>query len=226
MAGTPHSHNHDILERLNLDLLEDELKKRWPYKDLWFRKQNNTWDLQSNFIYDTFYFENLLECISTAVQKNQFPKRAFFYYAVNRWYNYWSARGIEQLFCNLKGVTPAKHTKDRLVDFSINGINFDHKTSIFPKKFNYNFAYAQQNPIQLIYWLYNNQSTGRRFHTENRLFIIVYNHEGDHYKLKAEISWLGRLIENYVSTFEATQLKKITITETKTVFSDIIWAIQ
>ena len=33
--------------------------------------------------------------------------------------------------------------------------------------------YAQNHPEMLIKWLYNNQSTGRRFHLENRLFLVV-----------------------------------------------------
>ena len=46
----------------NLDLtqVEKELKKRLDYPYKWGRKQNNFFDKQTNFIYKTFPFENLL----------------------------------------------------------------------------------------------------------------------------------------------------------------------
>ena len=51
MVSTPYTYSDFILKGLDLIALEAELKKRWPYRDLWFRKQNDIWDDYSNFIY-------------------------------------------------------------------------------------------------------------------------------------------------------------------------------
>ena len=226
MAGVAYAFLRSLVGRLNLGQLEGELKKRWLYPDTWYRKQNDIWDRSSDFIYDFWQFESVLECISKRTETSEFDKQAFLNYALNRWYNYWSARAVEQIFCEQPGVVPAKNAKDRLVDFSINGINFDLKTSVFPKAFDQDLAFAKANPAQLINWLYTHQSTGRRFHLENRLFLIVHQADGRHYRLKAEISWLQGLIADYVSTFDASKLVAVSITNSKTVFSDSIWAVR
>lgn len=226
MACITHPFIFIVLAQLDLVKLEQELKKRWPYRDIWFRKQNDVWDKYSNFIYNIQEFEALLERIRETVDKHRLNKKHFFYYTVNRWYNFWSACAVEQVFIELDGVDAAKNKKDRLVDFSIQGIKFDLKTSKFPKGFGRDLDFAMSHQQKLIKWLYLNQSTGRRYHIENRLFLIVYSEDGDHYKLKAEIEWLKTHIEEYVETFDISNLKRPHITETKPAYSDIIWAIK
>jgi len=79
---------------------------------------------------------------------------------------------------------------------------------------------------KLISWLYKNQSKQRRFHLENRLFLIVYAEDGEHWKLKSEISFLKQVIENYVATFDSSQLKEFQFQQGKTTLADVIWAIK
>jgi len=226
VAGAAHSVYGNLMERLDLPAIEDQLKKRWVYPEHWFQKQNDLWDSRSNFIYDLPDFEVLISRIKLESQAHNLDYQRFFQYAINRWYNYWSARAVEQIFCEQPGVVAALNAKDRLVDFSINGIDFDLKTSVFPKAFNQDLAFAKANPAQLINWLYTHQSTGRRFHLENRLFVIVHKADGRHYRLKAEISWLQGLIADYVSTFDASKLVAVSTINSKSVFADIIWAVR
>lgn len=211
---------------IDLEHIEEELKKRWPYTDKWFRKQNNEWDKRSNFIYNIRDFNEVVSRISATIAKNGYDKKEFFYYSINRWYNFWSAIAVEEIFKNQKEVFPAFNTKNRLVDFSIQKIRFDHKTSKFPRGFGKKIEYAQAHPKELVFWLYKNQSRQNRMHFENRLFIIVYDQKGAHYKLKAEINWLKKLIENYVSTFDPSKLIEVEVQPEKTALSDIIWAIR
>jgi len=211
---------------IDLNHIEEELKKRWPYPDKWFRKQNNEWDKRSNFIYQSQEFAVVVSKISEAVAKNGYDKKQFFYYSINRWYNFWSAIAVEEIFKNQKEVLKAVNSKNRLVDFTIQKIKFDHKTSKFPNGFGKKIEYAQANPKELILWLYKNQSQQNRMHFENRLFIIVYDQKGSNYKLKAEITWLKKLIENYVSTFDPSKLIEVQVQPEKTALSDIIWAIR
>ena len=205
--------------------IETQLRFRWKYPYRWGKKQNDVWDQNTQFIYETSTWEKLIETIKHKVETQHFDKHGFFQYAANRWYNFWSAMAVEQIFCEVEGIEPALNHKDRLVDFSLFGINFDHKTSIFPKGFGQTLFYAQQHEEELLYWLYKNQSQQSRKHLENRLFLIVHSQDGEHWKLKAEISWLKTIILKYVATFDPSKLKTLEFPTNKAV-SGIIWAIK
>ncbi|MGB5942572.1 MAG: hypothetical protein WBG71_06790 [Leeuwenhoekiella sp.] len=208
----------------SIEQIETELKKRWRYKYQWFRKQNDLWDRHSRFIYSVLPFEGLVENIARTVSEKNLDKKEFFYYSINRWYNFWSAVAVEQVFVNQPGVTASLNARNRLEDFSIHGITFDHKTTRFPKGFGKDLAYAKNNPQQLTQWLYNNQSTGQRQHYASRLFVVVHDQNGNHYKLKAEISWLATLVEDLVKNFKKENLIINQFTDRPRSFSAVIWA--
>lgn len=212
---------------VNLSLydIEQELKKRHPYAYEWGRKQNDIWDGYTNFIYKTPFWDEVVEVMKITIEAYNLDKKELFQYAANRWYNFWSAVAVEKIFTQIEGVTPAVNNKDRLVDFNLNGINFDHKTSVFPKGFKQTIYYAQNHKEELLYWLYKNQSQQQRKHLENRLFLMVYAEDGAHWKLKAEITWLQSIIQKYVSTFDASLLTPLQWKE-KSALSDIIWAVK
>ncbi len=197
---------------MDLTRVEIELKKRWDYPYYWGHRQQDDWDKQTNFIYQTYSFERLLEKLSSL-------DKELINYGLNRWYNFWSAMAVEYLFATHPEVTPNKNKYDKLVDFSINGIPFDHKTSIFPKGFHHGFDFAKTHQNELITWLYANQSQQGRKHMANRLFVILYDtQKGEHWQLKAEIALLKKAIDAYINSFSPTKLSK-----TKTSLSDVIW---
>lgn len=209
------------------DLIEiqTELKKRLSLPYQWNRKQNDYLDSKTNFIYRIKLFESLLREIDKRFKSNR-NFQMYFDYSLNRWFNFWSAYAVEKIFCSLPGVKPAFNRRDRLKDFSINGINFDHKSSVYPAKFKFTINYAQQHPDVLIKWLYENQSKEKRKHFRNRLFIIFYDADNEHWKLKAEILWLRDLIEKYIQNFNADCLIKLKFKDDFITYSDIIWAIK
>ena len=145
------------MSNLNLEQVEKELKKRLVYPYKWGRKQNNYYDKQTNFIYNTFLFDDFLEEIEKRFTAHP-EQDDFFNYALNRWYNFWSAQAVEHIFCTFPDVQPARDSKDRLVDFTIQGAAFDHKTSVFPKNFPMGIKDAVKNTPELIKWFYKNQS--------------------------------------------------------------------
>ena len=206
--------------------IEKQLQKRLPYTYSWGQKQNDEWDQYTNFIYNIPNWEAVVDAMQATLKVYPLNKRDFFNYAANRWFNFWSAMAIEQIFSELENVTPSHNHKNRLVDFSLNGIDFDHKTSVFPKGFRQTLFYAQSHEEELLQWLYKNQSQQQRKHFANRLFIIVYAGSGEHWKLKAEISWLKSKVENYVKNFNPSQLKQLGLEEEQTTFADIIWALK
>ncbi len=208
--------------KYNPDILEVQLKKRLPYRYQWGRKQNNQWDAFTSFIYDTPMWDDFVTKLKATAEILNVDKGALFDYAANRWFNFWSAMAAEAIFNDHKLVEKVKNYRDSEKDFFINEIPFDHKTSVFPKGFNQNLNYAKANESELIQWFYDNQSNQQRFHLKNRLFVVVHETNGDHWKLKADISLLRKAIENYLSNYNFEQLHCFTFAETP-VYSDIIW---
>lgn len=211
--------------RCSLNEIESELKKRLEYPYKWGQKQNNNFDKQTNFIYHTFLFEDLLQEIDNRFRSEK-DFDLYFNYTINRWYNFWSAHAVENIFCSLPNVKPALDSKDRLVDFTIDGEAFDHKTSIFPKNFPYKIDEAIKRTDELIRWLYKHQSQQQRKHLKNRLFVVLYSKDGEHWKLKSEIAWLKERIEKYMLGFNPNYLLKFNFEKDKETRSDVIWAIK
>jgi len=209
----------------DLILIEQELKKRLAYPYKWGRKQNDQFDKLTNFVYRISLFEEVLKEIELRFRKDK-EHQNIANYALNRWYNFWSAQAVEKIFCFLPNVKPALDSKDRLVDFTIDGVTFDHKTSIFPKNFPFKIDEAIKNTNELIIWLYKNQSQQQRKHLKNRLFIVLYSSNAEHWKLKAEISWLKERIEKYMNGFNPHYLLKFPLEKNQATLSDVIWAIR
>lgn len=199
--------------------LEIELKKRLTYPYQWGTKQTDQKDQETNFIYQTYSFDTLIKRISNldSSLKN---------YALNRWYNFWSAMAVENIFVSHPSIQANKNHRDKLVDFTINTIPFDHKTSVFPKGFGKSFSYAKENKRELIQWLYSNQSQEGRKHLKNRLFIVLFDEENNqHWKLKSEIQLLKSAIDKYVEHFSKIRLLSFDFGEGE-VLSDIIWVLK
>jgi len=205
--------------------IEKELKKRLTYPYKWGRKQNNEFDRLTNFVYKVSSFEEVLKEIESRFKKDK-EHSNISNYALNRWYNFWSAQAVETIFCSLPNVAPALDSKDRLVDFTIDGVKFDHKTSIFPKNFPYKIDEAIKKTNELILWLYKHQSQQQRKHLKNRLFIVLYSSDGEHWKLKSEIAWLKERIQKYMQGFNPHYLLKFPLEKNHETLADVIWAIK
>jgi len=201
---------------MDFSRVEQELKKRCAYPYYWGRKQSDIWDQKTNFIYTTYSMNSLLK-------KTERFDPQLRNYAFNRWYNFWSAMAAEDIFASHPIVKSNRNSYDRLVDFTIEGIPFDHKTSVFPKGFGQTFQYAKAHEAELIEWLYNNQSQQGRKHLKNRLFVMLYDGKTmQHWKMKAEIILLKSAIDEYVENFDKNQLHRLDFGEGE-VFSDMIW---
>lgn len=204
---------------LFLKAMENELKKLDNYS--WQNvKQNDYLDRKTRFIYSIYFYNELLSKIKEAgLNENEAS------YAKTRWYNYHSAKITESLFANSPKVKANLNQYDKLVDFSIDGINFDHKGTVFPAKIPYTLKQCFFNKKILIDWLYDNQSSQGRYHIGNRLFIVFYDlKEQKHWRLKSEISLIKNAIQNYLNTFNKDNL--ITFSKEKNILSDVIFIIK
>lgn len=86
---------------MDLSRLEIELKKRLVYPYNWGSKQTDIKDRATNFIYKTYSFETLLK------RTHDFDK-SLRNYALNRWYNFWSAMAVEYLFTSHSNIRQTK----------------------------------------------------------------------------------------------------------------------
>ena len=201
---------------MNLQSLESELKKRLDFPYTWGRKQSDEWDRKTKFIYQTQDFESL------ETQCKDFDNELR-NYAFNRWLNFWSAKAIEQIFTNYPNVRKEENQFSKTVDFYISEIPFDHKSSVFPKQFGQSLDYAIEHKKELIEWLYQNQSQQGRKHLENRLFIIFFDEKnGEHWKMKTELSLIKEKIEDYLGNFSKDNLVSLNL-DSREIFSDVIW---
>ncbi|MCD9853530.1 hypothetical protein LUD75_02345 [Epilithonimonas sp. JDS] len=196
--------------------LESELKKRLNFPYNWGRKQSDGWDFKTKFIYQTKDFESLEN------QCKDFDE-GLRNYAFNRWLNFWSAKAVEYIFTSNHLVKKEENQFSKTVDFYISGIPFDHKSSVFPRQLGKSFDYAVDHKKELIEWLYKNQSQQGRKHHANRLFIIFYDEQnGEHWKLKTELTLIKEKITEYLSNFSRDNLVSLNL-ESHEILSDIIW---
>lgn len=194
--------------------LEADLKARTEHPYVWGRRQTNDWDSATSFIYDISSFTELLKEVESLPQDMKD-------YAMNRWYNFWSAMGVEDIFAQHKAVIPNINEYDKLVDFTINNIAFDHKSTVFPRGFPHDYEFAKQNPKRLIRWLYENQSKDGRYHLGSRLFVVLKSKEDD-WKLKADLGLIQKSVDDYMLNFSKSKLITMKYPD-RTVYTDIIW---
>jgi hypothetical protein len=120
---------------MNYLLPEEELKKITKLDYFWGRKQDDEFDLHTNFIYKTDSFEALLKK-TESVFKDHPQCDDLKNYSLNRWFNLWSAKCVESIFCEHENVKPHLDSFNKFTDFYIENIPFDHKTTVFPKGLN------------------------------------------------------------------------------------------
>ena len=84
---------------MDLLLLEKQLKKRLEFPYSWGKKQSDEDDKKTAFIYSARTFSELLESCQNLDEELR-------NYAFNRWLNFWSAKGVEQIFCEDEKVKP------------------------------------------------------------------------------------------------------------------------
>lgn len=180
--------------------------------------QNDADDKATNFIYQTPGWNQLqTRVLNLSPTLND--------YAVHRWFNFWSAQAIETIFLSHPKVSRTTADTHQFIDFSIESIPFDHKTTVFPESYPADYRYARSHPGHLIKWLYAHQSQQQRHHLKNRLFVILYARDGDHWKLRADISGLQKAIHRYLDAFREGNLYSLQL-EDETIRADYIWYVK
>jgi hypothetical protein len=170
----------------------------------WGRVQDNRWDRLSRFVYRTrsaaaarTKAEQVAAELGAALDGDG---AGFVHYALRRWYCFWGARLAELLFLGHAGVRPGP-PKHHEIDFTIDGAPFDLKTTEVPRAFAGPPEAWLSEPGKLASWLYRHQSREGRFHTANRLFLVLCDPErpAEAWRLRADVAALAAAIDRFMA---------------------------
>lgn len=166
----------------------------------WGRVQNDAWDRLCPFIFRVRSLDRVRALAEQVALQWDLERPAFVHYALRRWYCFWGARLAELLFLGHPGVL-AGPPKDHEVDFTIDGVPFDLKTSEVPRAFTGNVDARLADPAQAAAWFYTHQSRERRFHRANRLFLVLWDPEapGESWRLRADVPALRASIDRFLT---------------------------
>ena len=239
--------NITITKPVNYHFVEKELKQAIPYLIRWDKKQNNIDDVKTDFIYKVDTFKELTERLQYI--RNTLHKQLNIGYALNRWVNFHSSKTVEKMFSaydcvraepNEKHPTIDVHMKDPRDTNKKKEISFDIKLSVFPDRLlkdgkTPNDYRGRKGKNELIKWMYENQSTDRRFHTDNRFFVVVHSRNAkNNYETKLQFDIIADKIQKYMEHIYENpehnineisfviENKKIKKNEFISVFSDLI----
>jgi hypothetical protein len=166
----------------------------------WGRVQNDAWDGLCQFIFHLRTAQNVRLRAGQVAERHTLDHTAFVQYALRRWFCFWGARVAELLFLRHPNVEPGP-PKDHEVDFTIDGVPFDLKTSDAPRAFLKGPRDLLADPEQAATWFYSHQSRERRFHTANRLFLVLYDPEfpEEAWRLRADVAALRHSIDGFLA---------------------------
>jgi hypothetical protein len=93
---------------------------------------------------------------------------------------------------------PPRHHE---VDFTIDGVPFDLKTSELPRRFLDAVDELIADPGRVASWLYEHQSREGRYHTANRLFLLLCDPEApeDAWRLRGDVAALRGAIDGFMA---------------------------
>lgn len=166
----------------------------------WGRVQNNAWDSRCQFIFFLRTAQNVRLRAEEVARQHGLDRGAFVPYALRRWFCFWGARMAELLFIRHPGVE-AGPPKDHEVDFTIDGVPFDLKTSEVPRVFLGRVDELLADPTEAAVWLYAHQSRERRFHAANRLFLVLCDRAfpEEAWRLRADVAALRASVDGFLA---------------------------
>lgn len=155
--------------QIEFDKLSSDLRriaKKIPLH--WGRIQNNSFDDKIN-MFKIKTYEELEQAIATLDEMRQ-------NYLRRRWYLWQCSQCDEYLFyCNdnaEKNPNPYDKAYDVMFDQQL---GFDIKGTVIPRNMRNDVYEVMNNQKDMVDFFYDEQSTGRRFDIQNRLFIVHHS---------------------------------------------------
>lgn len=174
----------------------------------WGRVQDDAWDGLSRFIYRKRTASSVRSEATAVALAQRIEATPFVQYALRRWYCFWGARMAELMFLDHPGVEPGP-PKDHEVDFTLDGVPFDLKTSEVPRVFLGSIEELAASPTRIASWLYAHQSRQGRFHNANRLFLLLCDRDEpeEAWRLRADAPALRRAIDRFMARRHLAELE-------------------
>lgn len=184
------------------------------------RKQNNFDDDKVKLFYITKYNE-LIKSIK------EFPQELQDYY-IKRWFMIKVSECDEYLISKLPNTekNPDRHSKK--FDFIIKGLPFDIKGTRIPRKYWNDLELAYAKPIELIRFYYYEQSKGRRYGIQNRLFLVTVDEDNlfDEWKLRLNFQKKKDAFLKFINNMQPNRKYFEININNKKVIADIIFVIK
>jgi hypothetical protein len=166
----------------------------------WGRVQDDSWDGRSRFIYRVRTASGVREQAERVAAEHGLDRTDFVHYALRRWFCFWGARLAELLFLEHPGVRPGP-PRHHEIDFTIDEVPFDLKTSEVPRIFLGSVKDLATNPGKLASWLYEHQSREGRYHSANRLFLLLVDPDEPEsaWRLRGDVAALRAAIGRFMA---------------------------
>jgi hypothetical protein len=166
----------------------------------WGRVQDDDWDGLSRFVYRLRSAASVRAEAERVARARGVDPTAFGHYALRRWFCFGGARIAELLFQTHPSVRPGP-PRHHEIDFTIDGVPFDLKTSEVPRRFLDALDELVADPSRVAAWLYEHQSREGRYHSANRLFLLLCDPEApdEAWRLRADVPALRRAIDGFMA---------------------------
>lgn len=204
---------------MDLAFLESQLKERWYLSIPWNFKFDMRMEPEIHFIYKNTDFGEILK------QAAALPA-PFEQYAINRWYNFWSNKALVYIFSQHPSVQTKKNIYNEIDSISFNSIDFRVGGYVYPNQFARTLRYALLHKEELLYWLYRRMRKNHRRDIKNEIFVIFYQRNGEHWRLKAELGLIEKVVFNFLNEFDVHRVLRLHLNENKTSYAEIVWCMK
>jgi hypothetical protein len=203
---------------MDFEKIQVELRKRHCLHFNWHYKYDPSIDAKADFIFSNYNFEDVFDKILKQSESQH-------QYLLNRWYNYWCDKALTEIFL--------LHPKVYQItgDFQSNGmlylqkIPFHIKSYIYPTQFAKTLRYALLHKEELLYWLHRRSGKNNNYIPDNVLYVIFYKRDGEHWRKKAELLRIKKVVDQYLNPFEIQKVIHLHFSENKTSYADLIWCL-
>lgn len=151
----------------------------------WGAVQNNHTDDNINMFAIRSYSELENQISRLSDEKKNYLRR--------RWYLWKCSECDEYLFYKNDNVVKNPNRYDKTWDVRINGkYDFDIKGTVIPRGMRENIEEVLNNPIPMVNFFYDEQSTGRRYDIQNRLFIVHHSFVNPEREFYLRCAWQSK----------------------------------
>ena len=145
-------------------------------------------------------------------------------YLRRRWYLWKCSECDEYLFYKNDNVIKNPNRYDKDWDIRINdSIGFDIKGTVIPKAMRNDVDSVLTDPTEMVKFFYNEQSRGRRYDIQNRLFIVHHSFVAPEREFYLRCAWQSK--EKIYKEF-CENIRRIKFIETHNVIAGVIFILE